>query len=386
MEEKWVHFTAPTRVHIESDSIYKVGQFIQGFGTRALIISIRKESSNSEQLAMLENGIKKYLEGSVTYEDIQNEANTEQVDSASYFAKNSHIDLVVAYGGVETIQVAKVVALLANNSVFCADLLNGEAKVTNKPFPLVVIPSQPTLGEEMSPDSSIIVAETGDIKYYSNYDLFPVACFYDVKVTRGLLPEDIAKIGAGMIAYCIENLLSIRSNIIGQTILIKVIENIRKLLPKLYNEPSNEKLMSQLLWASSMIGVAASTSSFGVAYALSKSLKTDPTVDYHLALGILLPHVMEYYLTAAPKHFLSIATSLGEETEDISIIEAAIKAVEGVRKLFMAVNLPTRLSDFDLKKHQLGGFADIAITFPQVASAPRKLTKNELESILLAAF
>ena len=72
--------------------------------------------------------------------------------------------------------------------------------------------------------------------------------------------------------------------------------------------------------------------------------------------------------------------------KDISVIEAAIKAVEGIRKLFLEINLPTRLSEFEIKKYELPDIATESVLFPHIENAPRVLNKNEIESILLAAF
>lgn len=135
-----------------------------------------------------------------------------------------------------------------------------------------------------------------------------------------------------------------------------------------------------------MTGIAMISSQMGVCWAVAMALTGVTDLDIYYALCLLLPHVMEYFLTATPTQFVSIARSLGEDVKDISVIEAAIKAVEGVRKLFMEVNIPARLSDFDIPKSQIADIAEAAMAFTQIKNGPRAMTRNDIESLLLSAF
>jgi alcohol dehydrogenase class IV len=77
---------------------------------------------------------------------------------------------------------------------------------------------------------------------------------------------------------------------------------------------------------------------------------------------------------------------MDEDVKDITVIEAAIKAVEGVRKIEMEVEIPQRLSQFDIMKSDLTKIAELAMRYPFIENAPRPLSKNEIETILIAAF
>jgi len=77
---------------------------------------------------------------------------------------------------------------------------------------------------------------------------------------------------------------------------------------------------------------------------------------------------------------------MDEDVKDITVIEAAIKAVEGVRKIEIEVEIPQRLSQFDIPKNELSKIADLTMQYPFIENAPRPLTKNEIETILIAAY
>jgi len=382
----WAQFFLPTRIQFERDTTYKIGSYVREFGSRVLLLNLRSDNKNPDELAILKNGLQKHAEGVILYDDFESEPTSDQVDSITYFAKKSHADLIVAYGSIDTFSTAKAVSLLATNSLFAADILSGKAKIKHKPLPVISIPVEPALGEEISPSFTLIDSRDGMRRYYEHESLFPVATFYDPKIMSYMKPDDIARVGGGAMVFSIESQLSPRHNPLSGALVLKAIDIIRRNLFDLYQDPGNEKIMTTMMWAYVMQAIAAVSSPMGVTYAAALSLKTMAGVNFYDALSLVLPHVMEYYLTAAPTQYISIARSLGEDVKDVSVIEAAIKAVEGVRRLFLEVNLPTRLSEFNVKKHMLGDIARATSLFPHINNAPRQLSRNEIESILLSAY
>ena len=382
----WAQFSVPTRIQFETDSAYKLGGYISQFGGRVLLLNIRSENKNSEELLILKNGLSKHSAGVILYDDLDAEPNSDQIDSVTYFAKKAHIDMIVAYGSLDTYAAAKAVAILATNSVFATDLLNGRAKLKNPALPLIVVPVEPSMGEELTPSFTMVDSSDGMRKYFEHESLFPVASFYDPKIANHLTSDTAARVGGGALVYAIESQLCPKSNQLSGTMALRAIDLIKKNLTGLYKEPHNEKLISNILWACIMTGISSISSPLGVTYAISNALRTYAKMNYYDALALILPHVMEYYLTAAPAQYINIARSLGEDVKDISVIEAAIKAVEGVRRLFLEINLPTRLSEFEIRKNLLADIAKGATMFTQLENAPRTLTRNEIESILLAAY
>jgi alcohol dehydrogenase class IV len=382
----WAQFAIPTRIQFETDSTFKVGNYVKQFGTRILLLNLKSENKNPSELTILKNGLTKHSDGVILYDDLTADPTSDQVDSAAYFTKKAHADVIVAFGSMETFATAKLVALLVTNAVFASDVLNGRAKIKNPPLPLVTVPVEPALGEELSPSFTIRDASDGHKKYFEHELLFPVACFYDPKVCEHLTSDSAARLGGATLAYAIESQLSPKSNPISSALALRAIELMRRNIPQLYKDAKNDKLISSMLWSSAMISISAVSSPVGVAFSIANALNAHDKVNFCDALSLILPHVMEYYLTAAPAQYINIARALGEDVKDISVIEAAIKAVEGVRRLFLEVNLPTRLSEFDVKKHELEDISRIAAGFPHLENAPRMLTRNEIESILLAAY
>ncbi|HRP69888.1 MAG TPA: iron-containing alcohol dehydrogenase, partial [Turneriella sp.] len=162
----WAQFSVPTRIQFENDSLFKVGNYVKQFGSRILLLNLKSENKNPSELTVLKNGLSKHSDGVIVYDDLTEDPNSDQVDSAAYFTKKSHADVIVAYGSLETFATAKLVALLVTNAVFASDLLNGRAQIKNPPLPLVTIPVEPSLGEELAPSFTIRDAADGHKKYF----------------------------------------------------------------------------------------------------------------------------------------------------------------------------------------------------------------------------
>lgn len=61
--------------------------------------------------------------------------------------------------------------------------------------------------------------------------------------------------------------------------------------------------------------------------------------------ALLLPHVMKFNLLSNPAKFAKVAELMGEEVRGLSLLDAAAKSVEAVRRLIKDLGLPQKLSD-----------------------------------------
>ena len=139
----WAQFSLPTRIQFESDSTFKVGNYVKQFGSRILLLNLKSENKNPSELTVLKNGLTKHSDGVILYDDLTENPTSDQVDSVAYFTKKAHADAIVAYGSIDTFATAKLVSILVTNSVFASEVINGRAKIKNPPLPLITVPVEP---------------------------------------------------------------------------------------------------------------------------------------------------------------------------------------------------------------------------------------------------
>lgn len=383
--EPWVDFTLPSKINFESGGLEQVASRIKHSASRYLLVSVRDDQVDPEVVHRLMDSLQKNSIGVLLYDDLKGSPDTEQIDSATYFAKKAHIDGVIALGSLESFNGAKAIALLSNNSVFAENLFTYEPTLKNPALPLFVIPHEPSMGEELLPGFSMVDPRSKQRLYFSYESLFPQAVFYDPLISSHVGEVRSAKLVAASLAYAAELAISPYNNALTSDFLFSTIENIKAVGLSFYQDSAEQKYLTSFFWNSAKLGISMSKLGMGPAWAMAQSMYTETKVDFHYAMAIMLPHVMEYFLTTSPSRLVSIAKSLGEDTKELSVIEASIKAVEAIRKMNMELKIPETLTDLEIPQEKFSLIAQNAALLPQINNAPKKLSSYEMESILLAA-
>ncbi len=400
MPFEWVNFQYPTKIHIEKDSTHKLGMYIADIGKRVFLFTIKSELKNEDDFYILKTSLERNNISCMVYDELINRPLHEEVESISYFLKRSGVDIIIAYGAKFTFHIAKALSFLATNDylvkipegsntnlyTYAKDLFQSKIEIKKDPLPVICIPSSFAMGEESSPDIFNYDNQNKSFYYHRNFKFFPSVIFYDPNIISNLSRTDLARTSLSIIAASVETILSRYSNEITIAMALKAIDQSFKGIHALIKNPENELARTNLIIANSVCGIAHSNTSLGLGYTLALGIHLLTGVDFYHSYAILLPHIMEYNLVTSAKTYVQIAQAMNEDVSKITIIEAAIKAIEAVRKLHLELDLSHRLSDFGIQKDVLGEIVNFALKFPLINNTPRELDRNEIESILLAAY
>ncbi len=378
-------FHLPSEIYLKQDIINEAGGILKNFGSRAVLITTDQDLAKfSDAIEKISRSIAKSSLGFIIYDEMSATPDTEYIDSAVYFAKKTHCDMIIGFGGIESMNAAKAVALLMNNYLFCENLF--EHPEVSPPVNLVTIPAYPSVGFEILPMLYVDEIQYRMKNVYAHKYLFPKASIIDPQIATIIDDESTAYSSVGSLALATESVISKINNGMINTYALKSIDLIFKNLPVAFREPQNTAARAQLALASVMSGVAFSVANLSITLALSLALSSRTSIPVTHAMGVILPHIMEYNLTSSPGKYVQMSKVMDEDVKEITVIEAAIKAVEGVRKLEIDIDIPQRLSLFDIGKSEFSRVAEIALTYPFIENAPRPLTRDEMETILIAAY
>ncbi len=401
MAFEWVHFQFPTKIHIEKDSTHKMGSYLADFAKRAFLFTIKSEIKNEDDFLILKTSMERNGISCIVHDELTTRPKHDQIESIAYFLKKSGVDLIVAYGGKFTFHVARSLAFLTTNDYlvqiprgealsayyqYARELISSKIEVKKDPLPLICIPSSFSMGEEASPDIFNYDDEKKTFYYHRHYKFFPQAIMVDPNIITNISKIELARSAMSIISASVESILSRNSNEIITAMALKAIDQTARSIRILMNNPENEIARTNLSIANMVCGIAHSNTSLGLCYSLATAIHLLTGIDFYQAYAILLPHIMEYNLTTSAKTYVQIAQALNEDISQITIIEAAIKAIEGVRKLHLDLDLSYRLSDFDIPKDLLPDIANFSLKFPLIYNTPRELDQNEIETILIAAY
>ena len=226
--QDWVNFHFPCKLHIEVDCASKAGNFIKHVGSRFLLITTQRELQNPNELYALKSSIERETEGLIIYDDIENVGTFKELDTAAHFARQSQVNCIIAYGSFESVNIAKVVSILASNDLFAEELILQTKKATRKPLPLVIIPTMPLMGIECAPFCTILDERENERKYFASSDLFPELIVADAKIGLHMTSSDIAKTGTSILAAAIDTILSKYANEITNSSSLRAIELVSK--------------------------------------------------------------------------------------------------------------------------------------------------------------
>jgi len=379
-------FHLPTEIYIKQGISKSAAEISSKFGSRIVIVTVATDFEIfQETLSEIYRYFKNINIGCIIYDELPGNPTTEDIDVAVSFIKKTKCDLIIGFGGVESINSAKAIALLVKNFIFCYDALYTK-ETLNPPAKYITMPAYPSFGFEISPMFYIKEIHNLTNQVYYNLNLYPLASIVDPELSL-LMPEDkILKTSASSLAVATESVISTMNNDVINTYALKAIDLTFRNLPVAYKESKNIVPRINLSTASVMSGIAFSVAFLSVSLALALAISSKTDIDVETAMSVIIPHIMEFNLTTSPGKYVQMSKVMGEDVRDITVIEAAIKAVEAVRKLEIDIEIPQRLSSFKINQSQFKTIADLAYTYPFINNTPRKISRSEIETILIAAF
>jgi alcohol dehydrogenase len=231
-----------------------------------------------------------------------------------------------------------------------------------------------------------IIDETDKIKKpYIDKDSVATALIIDPSITEEVSLNDVIYSSLEAISYSFDAYISKKSNPISDSFSLKAIEYLSVNLKRLALEPANTKIKGNLSMGALLATLAIYTSSLGISSACAMGLETITGLPQAIGTSVVLPHIMEFNLTAAANKFIQIAMALGEKVADITVIEAAIMAIESIRRMMMDLHIPSRLSEYNITQDKLDNAAKVASQYDFLSYIPRPAGKNEVNEIYSAA-
>ncbi|MBU1076516.1 MAG: iron-containing alcohol dehydrogenase, partial [Spirochaetes bacterium] len=192
--------------------------------------------------------------------------------------------------------------------------------------------------------------------------------------------------GFAILSNAIESYISTASNALSDSLSLKAIEMIGNNLKRVFLHKDDTTARTNIMMAGLITGVSLLTSKLGTCEAISLALSSKESIYKNIAHAIMLPHVMEFNLTSMPNKYVQIAKALGEDITNITVVEAAIKAIEGVRKLLFDLKVPQKLSDYKINKENLPIISSVARRYQFMNFTPLPISKEDILNILLTAY
>lgn len=380
-------FHIPSAIYIRQNLLQESADILKDYTRRAVLITTSADYERySHQIDELASYCSSRSIGCIVYDELSPSPNTEEIDDATTFSRKTYCDTIIGFGGPESLSAAKAVSLLLTNELFCHDMLKGIVKPSNPPVTFISFPAYPCFGLEIAPYLFAQEIHSLSNVLYRNDSVFPTATLIDPQLTFQLDEETFIAHVMASLDIATESVIARNTNDIVNTFSLKTIDFIFRNMMSMYRNPRSYEPRHALFTASLMSGIAFSLTGLSGSLAVGLAVSSRSPKPLTTVMNVVLPHIMEFNLTTEPGKYVQMSKVMGEEVRDITVIEAAIKAVEAIRKLQSDVEAPQRLSSLEIDKELFKDISEIAVSYTLLDNSPRPFDINEIEALLIAAY
>lgn len=310
-------------------------------------------------------------------------------------------DAVVGLGGGSNMDLAKLTATLLAYPGSPRRFF-GDDQIPGPILPVICVPTTAGSGSEVS--GAAVVTDTDNhvkVGILSNH-LRPRAAVVDPSLTDSCPPKVTADSGIDALTHAIEAYTAVDNETfplppgertiyqgrhpMGDMVAEKAIALVGQFLRRAVADGKDKEARDGMALAALLGGMAFSNVGVALVHALEYPLGGAVHCSHGLGNGLLLPYVMEYNRPTRVPAFARIAALLGVEVAGMTVDNAALQAIEAVRKLRNDIGIPDRLSELKVQESQLRGFAEKAFSIKRVCRVnPRVPTIEDLEGLLRGA-
>ncbi|MFY8326942.1 iron-containing alcohol dehydrogenase [Pseudoalteromonas sp. ZZD1] len=302
--------------------------------------------------------------------------------------KEKQIDYILAVGGGSVIDGSKFIAAAANFSGEPWDILAKGAEIKSA-ISIGVVLTLPATGSESNKMSVISNLDTDSKLPFGSPFVQPEFAVLDPAVTYSLPKRQVAN---GIVDAFVHTMEQYLTYDVGGKLQDRFAEGILMTLmeegPKAFSEPDNYQVRANIMWSATMALnglIGAGVPQDWATHMLGHEMTAIYGLDHAQTLAIVLPRMMAEQKEAKRGKILQYAQRvLGLDTSDEdAAIEQAIAATEA---FFHSVNMPTRLSDYELGEEVADKIVEQLERHGMTALGEREqVTLDKSRAILLAS-
>ena len=293
----------------------------------------------------------------------------------------SKCDLVVGFGGGSSMDVAKIIAILAKEKQTLAEMY-GVDNIVGTRLPLIQIPTTAGTGSEATMVSIITTGRTTKAGAVSRV-LLADKIILDPLLTLGLPSSITAATGVDAMVHAIEAFTSKRlKNPISDMLAVEALKLMSKNIEMAVTDGQNINARSAMLIGAMKAGQAFANAPVAAVHALAYPLGGNYHIPHGLTNSLVLPHVMRFNMDEAYKLYSELAhVVLFDQEVPQDEKQASEMLVSYFETLPKRLGLQTTLREMNIPFEDLPRLAEEAMLQQRLLiNNPRELNlENALE-------
>jgi alcohol dehydrogenase class IV len=295
--------------------------------------------------------------------------------------RREQCDAIVAVGGGSPMDCAKAIGIVCTNERHILEF-EGVDNVERPGPPLICIPT--TAGTAADISQFCIVNDTGrkvKIAIVSK-TMVPDVALIDPALTIPMGAHLTAHTGLDALTHAIEAYVSNASSAITDLHALEAVRLVHRHLIRAIETPDDLEARTGMMLASTYAGLAFSNAILGAVHAMAHSLGGLLDLPHGLCNAILLDHVVDFNLSAAPQRYRHLGNALGADIP-VGAGEDEIRqgTLGAIRELKRAAGVTQTLCDLGMTKAELPLLAENALADACMLTNPRQPTASEVIAI-----
>ncbi|MBY2973093.1 iron-containing alcohol dehydrogenase [Rhizobium leguminosarum] len=302
-------------------------------------------------------------------------------------AQDAEIQGVIGLGGGSSLDVAKLVALLAVG-VETLQSVYGVGKAKGPRLPLILVPTTAGTGSEVTPISIVTTGASEKMGVVSPV-LLPDVAILDPELTYGLPAHITAATGIDAMVHAIEAFASANpnNNPLSRMLAVQALQLMAPAILTAVHHGTDAKARGDMLLGSMLAGQAFANSPVAAVHALAYPLGGHFHIPHGLSNALVLPHVLRFNALTVPGPYIELAPHMFPSLGRLEGQERAAAFCEALEQLSRDCGLPQRLRDMDIGEDWLPRLAHDAMNQTRLlVNNPRTITEADALAIYRAAY
>ncbi len=379
-----LNFYLPGKIAAGENALSSLSEMLHEVDSSARVFLISRETPREQELTvMIQETIRDDVFDTIVYDvPLVGAVTEERAREMAVLIRNSRANAVLAIGGEAEINLGKMAAFTAVNDIPYEEV---SPDSSYRKIAFYAVPTEPAVHEAVIP--RIWYFNEGNEMCNVNHDIFLANyVLIDHHLISGIPAHYLAADGLGILARLIEVALSEQQSEWTQLAYREGLTLLGRELVNVVLSNARSESYKQIMLSSFFLGLALNQTMRGPLFALCRTMG-HITHKHHGIIGaVLLPGFMDLNMVKYHEQFMGIARAFREDVSDVTVIEAAIKSVEVVRRLINQFQIPVKLSDINVRKNALREVVRCCFSFQGIAQSSEPMDKSELLDLLSTSF
>lgn len=380
-------FSTTKSVHFGAGGLTSLGDLVRAqIGERVMLVT----DPGMMSTGMVDRVLEILATASIAVElfkDVEADPPEAVILEATGQAREAGVDGILGFGGGSSLDVAKLVAVLALGREELKDIY-GIGQIRGSRLPLILVPTTAGTGSEVTP-ISVVTTGTNEKMAVLSPVILPDIALLDPELTLGLPSHITAATGIDAMVHAIEAYasLSANNNLVSKGLATQALTLIGRSLLTAVQDGSNIEARSEMLLGSMLAGQAFANSPVAAVHALAYPLGGHFHVPHGLSNALVLPHVLRFNVKVAPHPYAEVAPYAFPDLAQLEGQARAEAFCDRLAELSAACGLQTSLREMGVPEGFLPRLASDAMNQTRLlGNNPRSVAEADALAIYQAAY